>query len=114
MGVSVGVRRDDIPDWAGGNEPAELAVGLIPAEQHREGVGEQLGVLAFSCAEKVRLRPAWQEARPRGARAICHIFKAHIILLCNVAFPYLDCVQLITHCGQPVYPSARYVDAARD
>ena len=67
MGVGVRVGGNDVARRAVGGEDAELAVGLIAAQQDREGVGEELRVLALSLAEEVGLRLAGQQPRPGGS-----------------------------------------------
>jgi len=62
-------------------ENAELAIGLISAQQDREGVSEELRVLAISLAEEVGLRLAGQQARPGRSGRVGQVFEAHAGLL---------------------------------
>ena len=69
MGVSVGVGGDDVADPTSRGEDAELAAGLVAAQQDREGVTEERRVLSLSLAEEVGRRLASQQSRPVGRDA---------------------------------------------
>ena len=67
MGLVVRVGRDDLTGRAGGGEDPELPLRLVPAEQHGEGVDEELGVLALPGLEEERVGATRQDPLPGGA-----------------------------------------------
>jgi hypothetical protein len=85
MGVGVRVGGDDVADRTRRGEDAELTIGLIAAQQDREGVSEELRVLALALGEEVGLRLAGQQARSGRSGRVGQILEAHAGLLSDVA-----------------------------
>src|ERR1700734_2570315 len=74
----VGVGRDDVAGGGLAGDDAELAIGLVAAEQHREQVAEELRVLALAAAEEESIRAAREQAFPlRTLRGVDQVLERH-------------------------------------
>jgi hypothetical protein len=69
---------DDVAGGGLAGDDAELAIGLVAAEQHREQVAEELRVLALAAAEEESIRAAREQAfPPRTLRGIDQVLERH-------------------------------------